>query len=96
MRNNEKFNVLLNSCSNPHRIYNALTALAADKPKRPALRSASSVGNDIPRRAAASFRVSSTMKISPCFSAGKIPDVWDFEGVREIPYPLYFRWVLQI
>lgn len=32
MRNNEKFNVLLNSCSNPHRIYNALTALAADKP----------------------------------------------------------------
>lgn len=29
MSNNEKFNALLNSCSNPRRIYNALAALAA-------------------------------------------------------------------
>lgn len=32
MSNNEKFNALLNSCSNTRRLYNALAALAEDKP----------------------------------------------------------------
>lgn len=33
MTNNEKFNALLNSCSNPRRTYDALMALAAPTPK---------------------------------------------------------------
>ena len=38
------------------------------RPSRPVVRSRSSVGNDIPSRAAASFRVKSVIGIPPCNS----------------------------
>lgn len=34
MTNNEKFNVLLNSCRDPRQIYNALMALATPTPNQ--------------------------------------------------------------